>query len=126
MRKLASLALVHLFAVQSSAFAQADTVSHPNHGGFPARAWIEPLGIAVSAALDPEIREWAQRQQSHSLDHLARSANALGTARTLVPAMALTYGAAALTGYESLAAGTLKTAAAYIASDLAESALKPI
>jgi membrane-associated phospholipid phosphatase len=125
-RRLLVLAFAQLLVVQSEAVAQTDTVSHSGHDGLSGLAWIEPLGIAVSTALDPEIREWAHRQQSHSLDHLARLANRLGTARTLVPAMALTYGAAALTGRESLANGTLKTAAAYIASDLVESALKPV
>ena len=125
--RLVILALGSLFAVEGRAGAQTDsTTSKPSHDGLSARAWIEPLGVAVSAAFDPEVREWAQRQQSHSLDHLAKSANALGTARTLVPAMAVTYGAALLTGHESLADGTLKTAAAYIASDLVESALKPV
>jgi len=40
--------------------------------------------------------------------------------------MALTYVTALLTGRESLATGTLNTAAAYVASDLVESALKPM
>jgi len=40
--------------------------------------------------------------------------------------MALTYITALLTGRESLANGTLNTAAAYAASDLVESALKPV
>jgi len=124
--RLVILALAQLLAAKSSAVAQTDTVSRPATHGPSARAWIEPLGIAVSAAFDPEVREWAQHQQSHSLDHLAKAGNALGTARTLVPAMALTYGAAFVTGHESLADGTLKTAAAYIASDLVESGLKPI
>ena len=124
--RLVLLGVGPLLGVQSNAAAQADTVSHASEHGASARAWIQPLAIAVSATLDPEVREWALHQQSHFLDHLAKSANALGTARTLVPAMAVTYGAAWLTGRESLANSTLKTAAAYIASDLAESALKPV
>jgi membrane-associated phospholipid phosphatase len=40
--------------------------------------------------------------------------------------MALIYVSALLTGRESLATGTLNTAAAYVASDLVESALKPM
>ena len=40
--------------------------------------------------------------------------------------MVLTYVSALLTGHQSLANGTLNTAAAYIASDLVESALKPM
>jgi len=124
--RLVILTLAQLLVAKSGAVAQTDTVSHPDSHGLSARAWIEPLGIAVSAAFDPEVREWAQHQQSHSLNHLAKAANALGTARMLVPAMALTYGAALVTGHESLADGTIKTAAAYIASDLVESGLKPI
>jgi membrane-associated phospholipid phosphatase len=125
-QKLVVFALAQLLVIQRNAVAQADTVSHPAHDGTHARAWIEPLGIVVAAVLDPEVREWAQHTQSRSLDHFAKSANALGTARTLVPAMAATYGVALLMGREPLATGTLKTAAAYIASDIAESALKPI
>jgi hypothetical protein len=125
-RRLVILALGQLLVGRSTAVAQPDTVAHPSHDGLSMRAWIEPLGIAASAALDPEVREWAQRQQSQSLDHLAKPANALGTARILVPSMAVTYGIALLTGHQSLADGTLNTAAAYIASDLAESVLKPV
>ena len=44
----------------------------------------------------------------------------------LLVILALTYVTALLTGRESLANGTLKTAAAYVASDLVESALKPL
>ncbi|HEV7387915.1 MAG TPA: phosphatase PAP2 family protein [Gemmatimonadaceae bacterium] len=125
-RIFAILALGQLVLFASVLPAQGDSVSSSGSGHSSARAWIAPLGIVVSAALDPEVREWAQREHSHSLNSLAKSVNRLGTARTLVPGMALTYGAALLTHHESLASGTLKTAAAYIASDLAESALKPI
>jgi membrane-associated phospholipid phosphatase len=40
--------------------------------------------------------------------------------------MVLTYGAALLTHHGSLANGTLNAAAAYVASDLVESVLKPV
>jgi membrane-associated phospholipid phosphatase len=80
----------------------------------------------AAAALDPEVRELTLKGHTGSLDHFAKSVNGLGTARHLVPAIALTYASALLTRHESLANGTLNAAAAYIASDLVESALKPV
>jgi membrane-associated phospholipid phosphatase len=120
------VAIGQLLLISNTAAAQKDSVSHPARERIPARAWIVPAGIAVSAALDPELREWALHTHTRSLDRFAKSANRLGTAQRLVPAMALTYVSALLTGHESLASGTLNTAAAYVASDLVESALKPL
>jgi len=120
------LAIGQLLLISNPAGAQKDSVTHPTTREIPERMWLVPLGIAASIALDPEAREWSLRERSHSLDQLAKSANLLGTARRLVPAMAFTYGAALLTHHESFANGTLNTAAAYVASDLVESALKPI
>src|SRR5712691_6219961 len=120
------VAISQLLLISNTAAAQKDSVSHPTRKQGPARAWIVPVGIAASAALDPEMREWALQTHTRSLDHFAKSVNHLGTTRRLVPAMALTYVTALLTGRESLAAGTLKTAAAYAVSDLVESALKPM
>jgi hypothetical protein len=127
-----------LLILSPGARAQTDSVT--NSGGdrtptgdpttagdrMSTRAWIIPVGIAVSAAMDPEAREWALHQHSRSLDRLARIVNPLGTSQRLVPAMAITYVAALLTHHDSLAAGTLNTAAGYIASDLVESVLKPV
>jgi membrane-associated phospholipid phosphatase len=124
--KFVALAIGSFLFFSNIGTAQSDSTSHPPHGGISAREWIAPLGIAASAALDPEIREWTLREHTHSLDQLAKSVNPLGTAQRLVPAMAITYAAAVLTHHESLANGTLNTAAAYIASDLAESVLKPV
>jgi membrane-associated phospholipid phosphatase len=124
--KLVALTIGPFLCLSNTGTAQNDSASHPAHGGISAREWIAPLGIAASAAFDPEIREWSLREHTHSLDHLAKSVNPLGTAQRLVPAMAVTYAAAVLTHHESLANGTLNTAAAYIASDLAESVLKPV
>lgn len=120
------IAVGQLLLLSNTAAAQKDSVSHPARERGPARAWIVPVGIAASAALDPEMREWALRSHTRSLDHFAKLVNPLGTAHRLVPAMALTYVTAWLTGHESLAKGTLNTAAAYAASDLVESALKPM
>ena len=123
---LVLVAIGPLFLVSNTATAQNDSVSYPARERALARAWIVPVGIAASAALDPELREWTQHTHTRSLDHFAKSVNTVGTAQRLVPAMALTYVTALLTGRESLANGTLKTAAAYVASDLVESALKPM
>lgn len=120
------VAVGQLLLISNTAAAQKDSVSHPAQERATARAWIIPVGIAASAVLDPEMREWAIHGHTRSLDHFAKSVNPLGTAHRLVPAMAVTYIGALLTRRESLASGTLNTAAGYIASDLVESALKPI
>src|SRR5712671_1344899 len=123
---LVVVAISQLLLLSNTAAAQKDSVSVPTRGSSPARAWIIPAGIVTSAALDPEMREWALHTHSRSLDHLAKSVNPLGTARVLVPGIAITYVGALITHDESLATGTLNTAAAYIASDLVESLLKPV
>jgi membrane-associated phospholipid phosphatase len=125
---LGLLAICQLLLISNTAPAQKDSVPEPPHPSQRSSAtrWIVPLGIAASAALDPEAREWSLRERSHSLDQLAKSVNPIGTAHLLVPAMTLTYAAALLTHQESLANGTLNTAAAYVASDIAESVLKPV
>jgi hypothetical protein len=119
------LALVQLLLVSNTAAAQKDSASQVTTAQTSGRAWIAPVGIAASVLVDPEVREWSLREHSHSLDRLAKAVNPIGTARRLVPAMALTYAAALLTHREFLANGTLNTAAAYVTSDLVESALKP-
>lgn len=116
----------YLLSALSSAAAQVDSASQPDRERTPARELIAPLAIAASAMLDPEAREWALRGHTRSLDRLAKTVNPLGTAQRLVPAMAITYVGALLTHHESLATGTLNTAAGYIASDLVESMLKPV
>lgn len=118
------LTISQLLLISSIAIGQKDSLSHSARAS--PRAWILPVGIAASAALDPEVREWTLHTHSRSLDRFARIVNPLGTAQRLVPAMVLTYVSAFLTGHESLANGTLNTAAAYVASDLVESALKPM
>ena len=123
---LVVVAISQLLLISNTAAAQKDSVSVPTRGSSPARAWIIPAGIVTSAALDPEMREWALHTHSRSLDRLAKSVNPLGTARILVPGIAITYVGALITHDESLATGTLNTAAAYIASDLVESLLKPV
>jgi len=123
---LVVVAISHLLLISNPAAAQKDSVSVPARENSPARAWIIPVGIATSAALDPEMREWALHTHSRSLDRLAKSVNPIGTTRILVPGIAITYVGALITHDESLATGTLNTAAAYIASDLVESLLKPV
>lgn len=120
------VAISHLLLISNTAIAQKDSASTSSRENSPAREWIIPVGIATSAALDPEAREWALHTHGRSLDRLAKAVNPLGTAHVLVPGMAITYVGALITRDESLATGTLNTAAAYIASDLIESALKPV
>jgi len=119
-------AFSQLVLISNTAAAQKDSVSQPAHVQSPTRVWIIPVAIAASAVLDPEMREWATRGHTRSLDRFAKSVNHFGTAQRLVPAIAVTYIGALLAHRESLASGTLNTAAGYIASDLVESALKPI
>ena len=121
---LVVVAISQLLLISNTAAAQKDSVPFPARESSPARAWIIPVGIVTSAVLDPEMREWALHTHSRSLDRLAKSVNPIGTTRILVPGMALTYVGALLTRDESLANGTLNTAAAYIASDVVESVLK--
>jgi membrane-associated phospholipid phosphatase len=120
------VAIGQLLLISNGAVAQNDSADSSSSGRSARYAWIVPVGIMASAAADPEVREWALNQHSRSLDHLARAVNPLGTASHLVPTMALTYVAALLTHRESLAAGTLNAAGAYVATDLVESALKPM
>ena len=120
------LGICQLLLVSNTAPAQKDSVSQPAREWPRARAWIVPVGIAGTTALDPELREWALRGHSRSLDHLSKSINPLGTARVLVPAMALTYATARLIHNEPLSGGTLITAASYAAADIVESVLKPV
>ena len=124
--KVVAIAIGKLLLTSTFAAAQTDSASHPAHEPALARVWIVPVGIAASVALDPEMREWALNGHTRSLDAFAKSVNRLGTTQRLVPAMALTYVSALVTHHETLATGTLKAAAAYIASDLVESALKPV
>lgn len=114
-----------LLLLSNTASGQNDSASRPRDR-ISARAWIIPVGIVASVALDPEIREWAIHQHGRSLDRLASVVNPLGTAHVLVPAMAITYVGALLADRGSLAYGTLNTAAGYIAADLVESVLKPV
>jgi membrane-associated phospholipid phosphatase len=122
--KVAVVVMSMVILTSTIAAAQKDSASHSARE--QARAWIVPVGIVASVTLDPEVREWALNGHTRSLDRFAKSVNRLGTTQRLVPAMALTYVSALVTHHESLANGTLKAAAAYVASDLVESALKPV
>src|SRR2546423_1831370 len=120
------LVIGQVSSISNTLEAQKDSVAHPTAESRWHAAWLAPVGIAASAVLDPEVREWSLRERSRSLDHLAKAVNPLGTAQVLVPVMALTYAGALVTHHGSFASGTLNTAAAYVASDLVESALKPM
>ncbi|MFL5639286.1 MAG: phosphatase PAP2 family protein [Gemmatimonadaceae bacterium] len=126
MRSNVVVAVGSLLLISNTAAAQKDSLSQKTSAPRPAAAWLVPVGIVAASTLDAEFREWSQGGHTRFLDQLANSINPLGTAHVLVPAIAVTYVGALLTGHESLASGTLKTAAAYAASDLVESALKPM
>ena len=120
------LGICAFLLVSNTVAGQEDSVSLASGERAATRAWIVPAGIAATAAFDPELREWALRGHSRSLDRLSKSVNRLGTARVLVPAIALTYVTARLARDEALYGGTLNAAAAYVAADIAESVLKPL
>src|ERR1700681_2741043 len=111
-----------LLSTLSTADAQRDSVPHSANR----LAWIVPVGLAASVVLDPEAREWTLHRHTRFLDRLARPVNRLGTTQLLAPAMAVTYVGALLTDRQSLAVGTVNTAACYVVADLVESALKPM
>jgi membrane-associated phospholipid phosphatase len=115
-----------LIVLSSDLPAQQDSVSGVDAKAWVARAWIVPLAIGISAAFDGAAREGALNGHSRSLDKLASLVNPLGTAKKLVPLMAVTYAGALVVRDEPLERGTLETAAGYFAADLVESALKPI
>jgi len=124
--RFVGLAISQLLLISNTAPAQKDSASHAAYGPRSARVWIVPIAITAAVVLDPEVRELALREHSRSLDHLSESVNPLGTARVLVPALALSYVTARLTHDGSLSVGTVNTAVAYAAADLVESVLKPI
>jgi membrane-associated phospholipid phosphatase len=99
---------------------QADVATRPS------RAWIVPIGIVASSTIDGEMREWALHSHSRSLDRLAKAINPFGTARVLIPAMAIFYAGAALTDRVMAEHAAIETAGAYAASDAVESILKPV
>jgi len=106
--------------------AQKDSTSRPDSDHHHARAWIVPIAVVGSTAIDPEMREWALHTHARSLDHLARIVNPLGTAHVLVPAMAVFSAGSLLASSTSMQHAALETAAAYVASDAVESILKPV
>src|SRR2546423_6451107 len=126
MRTKLILVVGQLLLISNTSSAQKDSVTPSAPARTSVRRWIAPAGLVASVAFDSELREWSLRDHSRFLDRLAKSVNPLGTAQRIVPAMAVTYAAALLTHHESLTNGTLNTAAAYVATDLVESALKPI
>jgi membrane-associated phospholipid phosphatase len=105
---------------------QIDSAPEASKIGITSSGWIVPVAIGVSVAFDEEAREGALASHSRTLDHLARLANPFGTARRLVPAMTISLLGAAIAGNHALEIGTFNTIAGYAASDVVESALKPI
>jgi membrane-associated phospholipid phosphatase len=105
---------------------QQDSLALANKARIPSRAWIVPAAIGVSIAVDEEAREGALASHSRTLDHFARVINPLGTGRCLIPAMAISFVGATAIGNRALERGTLNTVAGYVASDITESALKPL
>jgi hypothetical protein len=112
--------------ISNTLSSQTDSAANANNMGMTSRAWIVPAAIGVSVAFDEEAREGALASHSRTLDHFARLVNPFGTARRLVPAMTISLLGAAVAGNHALERGTFNTIAGYVASDMVESALKPI
>jgi len=112
--------------VSSTVDGQEDSTSQTRGGGYGLRAWIVPIGVAASTAVDAEVREWALRGHSASLDHLAHSVNPLGTAHVLIPAITVFYAGSLIARQASAQHMALATAAAYTVSDALEATLKPV
>src|SRR5690348_647414 len=89
--------------------------------------WIAPT-LVLGAALvgDERIRPIALANRSPFLNRVAGGADILGTAGHIVPALALTYTGARISGKTSFAAATLRVALSYVAADAIEAALKPM
>jgi membrane-associated phospholipid phosphatase len=121
-----SVLLIGLGLLSNTASAQKDSASRPIADHHRARAWIVPIGVVASTAIDPEMREWALQTHSRSLDHFARVVNPLGTARVLVPAMAAAYAGSLLAHNGPAQHAALETIGAYAATDVVESILKPV
>lgn len=121
-----SLLLVFAVLISNTADCQKDSTSEERTNWQNGRVWIIPVGIAASSTIDGEIREWALHTHSRALDHLAHGVNPLGTAHVLVPALAIFYAGSLLAHRASAESAAVKIAAAYVAADIVESALKPI
>ena len=82
--------------------------------------------VAGAAALDRPVRDALRLRGGGSPGGVAAVGDALGTARHIVPALALSYVAARVARNERWGSATLRVAAGYVAADLVESALKPV
>jgi len=119
-----TLVIVAASLVSNTADCQKDSTSRGERR--INRAWIVPAAVLASSTIDGEMREWALRTHSRSLDRLADAVNPLGTARVLVPAMAVFYAGTALTHETNAEHVAIEIAGAYVASDGVESILKPV
>lgn len=115
-----------MLTLSNTGAAQKDSSTTAASDHHQVRAWIVPTAVIAATAIDPEMREWALHTHSRSLDRLARVVNPLGTAHVLVPAMAAFYLASVITQETSAEHSVVETAAAYAASDVVESILKPV
>src|SRR2546423_15379368 len=86
-----SLLLIFAVLLSNTAYCQKDSTSEERTKRQYGRIWTVPIGIAVTATVDGEIREWELHNDSGARDHLAHAVNPLGTAHVLVPAMAIFY-----------------------------------
>jgi undecaprenyl-diphosphatase len=80
--------------------------------------WIaSATALGAGLLLDRPVRTLMSRQHGRALDDVANAVDPLGTARTLVPALVISYGLARVAGRDSLAARVLGVALGYAASD---------
>ena len=119
------LVLAAPLVMSNTAGCQKDSIP-PNVGVHNSRAWIVPIGVVASSSIDGEMREWALRTHSRSLDRFARVINPLGTAHVLIPALSALYVGAVLTEQVPAEHAAIETASAYATTDAVESILKPL
>lgn len=84
------------------------------------------ISLAGAFAVDERMREVALANHTGTLDRVAGAADVLGTARHLVPALAVGYALTRIFHRDSLAHSALRIAVSYFVADALESAAKPL
>jgi membrane-associated phospholipid phosphatase len=87
---------------------------------------VSAVALTGAFALDERMREIALANHTRALDRVAGTGDVLGTARYLVPSLAVTYALTRILHRDALARSTLRVALSYAAADALESVVKPI
>jgi len=112
-------------AIPTGATDAVDPSTHAFAAPAAKRTAIGMLGVlAVAAAFDEQISDYARTHQSRHADRVARVVEPLGRARILLPAMAAAYGVTLLTESKNDERWALRTIVGYVVTDAAGSILK--